>query len=53
MYGDEVERDEPLVLIATDKVEIEIPAPASRPARADRPRGRADCPVGTVIGAIS
>ena len=51
--GDEVERDEPLVLIATDKVELEIPAPASgRLARIVHGAG-ADCPVGTVIGVIS
>ncbi len=51
--GDRVERDEPLVVIETDKVELEIPAPSSgRLAQIVHDDG-SECPVGTVIGLIA
>lgn len=50
--GEAVERDEPLVELETDKVSLEIPAPASgRLAEVVAPEG-SDVAVGAVIGRI-
>jgi len=50
--GDRVERDQALVLIETDKVELEIPAPASGRLLTILHDAGSECPVGTVIGFI-
>jgi 2-oxoglutarate dehydrogenase E2 component (dihydrolipoamide succinyltransferase) len=50
--GDEVRRDEPLVRISTDKVEIEVPAPATGRLVQILHADGSNCPVGTVIGVI-
>jgi pyruvate dehydrogenase E2 component (dihydrolipoyllysine-residue acetyltransferase) len=50
--GDKVERDEPLFEISTDKVDAEIPAPASGVLREIKvPEGRT-VPIQTVVGVI-
>jgi len=50
--GDAVQRDEALVLIETDKIEIEIPAPAGGRLASILHDDGSECPVGTVIGVI-
>jgi 2-oxoglutarate dehydrogenase E2 component (dihydrolipoamide succinyltransferase) len=52
LEGDLVQRDEPLVRIETDKVEIEVPAPTSGRLMRIVHEAGAECPVGTVIGVI-
>ena len=40
--GDEIEKDEPLLEISTDKVDAEVPSPAGRNAARDQCEGRRD-----------
>ena len=52
--GDTVAADEPLVELETDKVTVEVPAPASGVLGRDRGQGRRDrSRVGALLGAIS
>jgi 2-oxoglutarate dehydrogenase E2 component (dihydrolipoamide succinyltransferase) len=50
--GDAVQRDEPLFEISTDKVDAEIPAPASGVLREIRVEAGATVPINTVVGVI-
>jgi pyruvate dehydrogenase E2 component (dihydrolipoyllysine-residue acetyltransferase) len=50
--GDRVQRDEPLFEISTDKVDAEIPAPASGVLREIRVDAGATVPINTVVGVI-
>src|SRR5213593_2363697 len=50
--GDKVQRDEPLFEISTDKVDAEIPAPASGILREIRVQPGATVPINTVVGII-
>jgi 2-oxoglutarate dehydrogenase E2 component (dihydrolipoamide succinyltransferase) len=51
--GDKVERDEPLFEISTDKVDAEIPAPASGVLKEIRAAAGATGPINTVVGVIA
>jgi pyruvate dehydrogenase E2 component (dihydrolipoamide acetyltransferase) len=51
--GDKVERDEPLFEISTDKVDAEIPAPASGILKEIRVQPGATVPINTVVGIIA
>ena len=51
--GDKVQRDEPLFEISTDKVDAEIPAPASGILREIRVQSGATVPINTVVGVIA
>jgi len=51
--GDKVQRDEPLFEISTDKVDAEIPAPASGCARRDQGRRGLYVQVNSVVGVIT
>ena len=50
--GDRVQRDEPLFEISTDKVDAEIPAPASGVLREIRVEAGATVPINTVVAVI-
>ena len=50
--GDKVQRDEPLFEISTDKVDAEIPAPASGVLKEIKVAEGATVPVNTVVGRI-
>jgi 2-oxoglutarate dehydrogenase E2 component (dihydrolipoamide succinyltransferase) len=50
--GDKVQRDEPLFEISTDKVDAEIPAPASGVLTEIRVQPGATVPINTVVGVI-
>src|SRR5215471_13002705 len=50
--GDRVQRDEPLFEISTDKVDAEIPAPASGVLREIRVEPGATVPINTVVAVI-
>src|SRR6476646_1827041 len=50
--GDKVQRDEPLFEISTDKVDAEIPAPASGILKEIRVQPGATVPINTVVGVI-
>src|SRR5258708_23496401 len=50
--GDRVQRDEPLFEISTDKVDAEIPAPASGVLKEIRVEPGATVPINTVVGVI-
>src|SRR5262249_27457815 len=50
--GDGVQRDEPLFEISTDKVDAEIPAPASGVLREIRVEPGATVPINTVVAVI-
>src|SRR5579859_7850245 len=50
--GDKVQRDEPLFEISTDKVDAEIPAPASGTLKEIRIAEGATVQVNTVVGVI-
>src|SRR6185503_4766140 len=50
--GDRVQRDEPLFEISTDKVDAEIPAPASGVLNEIRVEPGATVPINTVVGVI-
>jgi pyruvate dehydrogenase E2 component (dihydrolipoamide acetyltransferase) len=51
--GDKVQRDEPLFEISTDKVDAEIPAPASGTLKEIRVQPGATVPINTVVGVIA
>ncbi len=51
--GDRVERDEPLFEISTDKVDAEIPAPASGVLKEIRVPPGTTVPINTVVGVIA
>src|SRR5271165_5155574 len=51
--GDKVQRDEPLFEISTDKVDAEIPAPASGTLQEIKVQAGATVQVNTVVGTIS
>src|SRR5512132_1124454 len=51
--GDKVQRDEPLFEISTDKVDAEIPAPASGVLREIRVQPGTTVPINTVVGVIA
>src|SRR6202165_2475531 len=51
--GDKVQRDEPLFEISTDKVDAEIPAPASGVLQEIKAAEGATVQVNTVVGTIS
>src|ERR1700704_5256583 len=51
--GDKVQRDEPLFEISTDKVDAEIPAPASGILKEIRVQPGATVPINTVVGVIA
>jgi len=51
--GDKVQRDEPLFEISTDKVDAEIPAPASGVLAEIRVQPGATVPINTVVGVIA
>jgi len=51
--GDKVQRDEPLFEISTDKVDAEIPAPASGVLKEIRVQPGATVPINTVVGVIA
>src|SRR5438093_10204556 len=50
--GDRVQRDEPLFEISTDKVDAEIPAPASGVLKEIRVEPGATVPINTVVAVI-
>ena len=50
--GDSVQRDEPLFEISTDKVDAEIPSPASRHAFRDQSRKGNTVQINTVVAVI-
>jgi 2-oxoglutarate dehydrogenase E2 component (dihydrolipoamide succinyltransferase) len=50
--GDKVQRDEPLFEISTDKVDAEIPAPATGILKEIRVQPGATVPINTVVGVI-
>src|SRR5438874_3956513 len=50
--GDQVQRDEPLFEISTDKVDAEIPAPASGVLKEIKVQEGATVQVNTVVGVI-
>src|SRR5450432_2837250 len=50
--GDKVQRDEPLFEISTDKVDAEIPAPASGTLQEIKVQAGATVQVNTVVGVI-
>src|SRR5438105_3043932 len=50
--GDQVQRDEPLFEISTDKVDAEIPAPASGVLKEIKVKEGATVQVNTVVGLI-
>ena len=50
--GDKVQRDEPLFEISTDKVDAEIPAPASGTLKEIKVQPGATVQVNTVVGVI-
>jgi pyruvate dehydrogenase E2 component (dihydrolipoyllysine-residue acetyltransferase) len=51
--GDKVQRDEPLFEISTDKVDAEIPSPASGTLKEIRVQPGATVPINTVVGVIA
>src|SRR5215470_12734487 len=51
--GDKVERDEPLFEISTDKVDAEIPSPASGVLREIRVQPGTTVPINSVVGVIA
>ena len=51
--GEKVERDEPLLEISTDKVDAEIPAPASGILKEIRVQPGATVPINTVVAVIA
>src|SRR4051812_35367690 len=51
--GDRVQRDEPLFEISTDKVDAEIPAPASGVLKEIRVEPGATVPINTVVAVIA
>jgi len=51
--GDKVQRDEPLFEISTDKVDAEIPSPASGTLKEIRVPPGATVPINTVVGVIA
>src|SRR6476619_1507716 len=51
--GDKVQRDEPLFEISTDKVDAEIPAPASGTLQEIKIQAGATVQVNTVVGVIA
>jgi len=51
--GDKVERDEPLFEISTDKVDAEIPAPASGVLQEIRVEPGTTVPINTVVGVLA
>src|ERR1035437_3035178 len=51
--GEKVQRDEPLFEISTDKVDAEIPAPASGTLQAIKVQAGATVQVNTVVGTIA
>src|SRR5919201_1871166 len=51
--GDKVQRDEPLFEISTDKVDAEIPAPASGVLKEVKVQEGATVQVNTVVGVIA
>ncbi len=51
--GDKIQRDEPLFEISTDKVDAEIPAPASGVLAEIRVQAGATVPINTVVGVIA
>src|SRR5947207_14091744 len=51
--GDKVQRDEPLFEISTDKVDAEIPAPASGILKEIRVQPGATVPINTVVAVIA
>ena len=51
--GDKVERDQPLFEISTDKVDAEIPSPASGTLLEIRNQEGETVPVNQVVGSIS
>jgi len=50
--GDKIQRDEPLFEISTDKVDAEIPAPASGVLKEIKVQPGATVQVNTVVGVI-
>src|SRR4029453_5358431 len=50
--GDKVQRDEPLFEISTDKVDAEIPAPATGILKEIRVQPGTTVPINTVVGVI-
>src|SRR3977135_4528998 len=51
--GDKIQRDEPLFEISTDKVDAEIPAPASGVPQYSKGEEGSTVQVNTVVGTIS
>jgi len=51
--GDQVTRDEPLLELETDKVTVEVPAPASGAIESIAARAGETVQVGTILGAIA
>src|SRR3989440_12827507 len=51
--GEAIERDEPVVELETDKVTLEVPAPASGTLGEIRAAEGSNVPVGTVLGIIA
>src|SRR6184192_3853086 len=51
--GDAIERDEPVVELETDKVTLEVPAPAAGTIGEIRAAEGTNVPVGAVLGTIS
>src|SRR5204862_8163128 len=51
--GDAIERDEPVVELETDKVTLEVPAPAAGTLREIRAGEGTNVPVGAVLGIIA
>jgi 2-oxoglutarate dehydrogenase E2 component (dihydrolipoamide succinyltransferase) len=51
--GDKIERDEPLFEISTDKVDAEIPAPASGVLKEIRAQAGETVPINTVVAVIA
>src|SRR6266571_3749916 len=51
--GDRVQRDEPLFEISTDKVDAEIPAPATGVLKEIRVQPGATVPINTVVAVIA
>src|SRR5258708_17316913 len=51
--GDKVQRDEPLFEISTDKVDAEIPAPATGVLKEIRVQPGATVPINTVVAVIA
>src|ERR1700720_1875629 len=51
--GEAIERDEPVVELETDKVTLEVPAPAAGPLGETRAAEGSNLPVGAFLGIIA